>query len=94
MCKGAGKTPRKPAGLWVAEGEGVDDVRAVYRFAGVEDLGARSKGRGAGSTARSAASASRKAREPPSNAPAGLRYSTAEMSYERMEHLSTCACLP
>jgi len=52
MCKGAGKTPRKPAGLWVAEGEGVDDVRAVYRFAGVEDLGARSKGRGAGSTAR------------------------------------------
>ena len=51
MCDGTGKAPRKPTGLWVAEGD-VEDVRAVYRFAGVEDLGARSRGRGAGSTAR------------------------------------------
>jgi len=52
MCGGSGKKPKKPVGLWVAEGEAVEDVRALYRFAGVEDLGARSRGRGAGSTAR------------------------------------------
>lgn len=53
-CLGTGKRSQgSQQGLYVPEGSTIDDIRVIFRVAGVEDLGIKNRGRGSGSTMRS-----------------------------------------
>ncbi len=53
MCLGTGKRSEgTQEGFFMPEGSTVEDVRVIFRIAGVEDLGSANRGRGSGATMR------------------------------------------